>query len=93
MKKLFIVFLTVFAISAWARPPQHNHNHASGGWIAPLVFGGIIGYAISQNQAQSAPPVLAPAPCPMGYVPVTERVWIQDNYGRYIQVDRIVGCR
>ena len=91
MKKLFVVFLTVFALSAWARPPHHNHN--SGGWIAPLVFGGIVGYAISQSQVQAAPPIMAPAPCPMGYVPVTERVWIQDSYGRYIQVDRIVGCR
>lgn len=94
MKRLFISLLTVLAMSAWANPPRYSHHgHSNSNWVAPLVFGGIIGYAISQNQAQANPPVMAPAPCPLGYVPVTERVWIQDSYGRFIQVDRIVGCR
>jgi hypothetical protein len=94
MKQLLISLLAFLAISAWATPSHHMHRgHSNSNWVAPLVFGGIIGYAISQNQAQANTPVMAPAPCPISYTLVTERVWIQDSYGRFIQVDRIVGCR
>lgn len=40
--------------------PKHRHNH--GAWVAPLIIGGVVGYAITRNQNDTVivqqPPVV-----------------------------------
>ena len=66
MKKLIGV-MALLAASCQPVAAQHHghhgyHGHAGhGSWVAPLVLGGIIGYAITQNQ-QRQPIQIIPGP-------------------------------
>ena len=45
MKKLITLSFLALAVSAQA---QHHHHHRHGGnWIAPVIVGGVIGYALT----------------------------------------------
>jgi len=57
MKK-FIYSVALLAASCQPVAAQH---HGHGSWVAPLVLGGIIGYAITQNQ-QRQPIQIIPGP-------------------------------
>lgn len=65
--KRFILILALCATSVPAlaqhghyRPYHHHHRHYSGGgWVAPLILGGVVGYAITRN---NEPAVVQPAP-------------------------------
>ena len=46
MKKLIALILVTMAVSAQA---QHHHHRHGGNWIAPVVVGGVIGYALTRN--------------------------------------------
>ena len=46
MKKLIALLLLTLAVSAQA---QHHHRHGGGNWIAPVIVGGVIGYALTRN--------------------------------------------
>jgi len=47
MKKLIALLLLGLVMSAQA---QHHHHHRhSGNWIAPVIVGGVIGYALTRN--------------------------------------------
>ena len=50
-------------------PQQHHHHHyhrdRSGSWVAPLIIGGVIGYAITRNPdpvVVQQPPVIIHQP-------------------------------
>jgi hypothetical protein len=66
MKK-FIYSIALLAASCQPVAAQHHghhgyHGHAGhGSWVAPLVLGGIVGYAITQNQ-QRQPVQIIPGP-------------------------------
>jgi hypothetical protein len=98
MKQIVLACLIAISLSACAqshhghRHAHHHHNRTNSDWVAPLIIGGIIGYAVTQN-SQVQTPVGPPTPCAPGYYPITERIWVQDIYGRYVQVDRVIGCR
>jgi len=50
MKKLIALVLVTMAVSAQA---QHHHHHRHGGnWIAPVIVGGVIGYALTRNHSE-----------------------------------------
>ena len=57
MKKLFITLALVCAtlpVLAQHHGYRHNHNHyrgpGYGGWVAPLIIGGAIGYTLTRPE-------------------------------------------
>lgn len=71
MKKLLLsLLLMVFSAPAFAGPHHHRHhghhhwNHAHPGkWIAPVIIGGVVGYALAQpSVAQPAPVIVQQQP-------------------------------
>ena len=71
MKKLLIsLLLMVFSAPAFEGPHHHRHhghhhwNHAHPGkWIAPVIIGGVVGYALAQPSiAQPAPVIVQQQP-------------------------------
>ena len=74
-KVITLVFASMLLIanSSQANPNHWNHSHHHGGpnWIAPIVIGGVLGYALAQPRVvvASPPPVYyPPAPvAPYGY--------------------------
>jgi hypothetical protein len=70
-KILTTIVLAASALTAQA-DPYHHHGHrggyyAGGNWVAPLVIGGIAGYALSRPQpvVVQQPPVILQQPTPM----------------------------
>ena len=45
MKKLIALILVTMTVSAQA---QHHHHRGSN-WVAPMVIGGVVGYALTRN--------------------------------------------
>jgi len=77
MKKLIALVLVTMAVSAQA---QHHHHHRHGGnWIAPVIVGGVIGYALTRNHSEPVynygyvpPPVVIQPPMRSVCTPWTE---------------------
>lgn len=79
MKQLTaIVFVGLMSVTglSQANPNHyrghHHHHHQHGGWIAPLVIGSVVGYAIANRpQPAPTPPVVyypnTYPPVPVGY--------------------------
>mgnify|MGYP003336495952 CR=1 FL=1 len=70
-KVITLVFASMLLIanSSQANPNHwsHSRHHAGPGWIAPIVIGGVLGYALAQPRVvvASPPPVYyPPAPVP-----------------------------
>lgn len=63
MKKILaILVFSASVLSAQAGPYNHHHHHHGGhgsNWVAPLVIGGVIGYAVSRT---NEPPVVVQQP-------------------------------
>lgn len=61
MKKILITFVLAAAtIPAFAQHWHHGHRHhgharyyGHGGWVAPLIIGGVVGAAIANRPAQA----------------------------------------
>ena len=51
MKKLIALSLLALAVSAQAQH-HHHHRHGGGNWIAPVIVGGVIGYALTRNYTE-----------------------------------------
>jgi hypothetical protein len=76
MKKLIALILITMAVSAQA---QHHHRH-SGNWVAPVIVGGVIGYALTRNYYEPVynygyvppPPVVVQQPVRSVCTPWTE---------------------
>ena len=47
MKKLIALALLTLAVSAQAQ--HHRHHQRGGNWMAPVIVGGVIGYALTRN--------------------------------------------
>ena len=66
-KVITLVFASMLLIanSSQANPNHWNHSHHHGGpgWIAPIVIGGVLGYALAQ------PRVVVASPPPPAYYP------------------------
>ena len=81
-----VVMGCLFASSAMAGGWHGRHNgqfeRRSNDWIAPLVVGGIVGYAFSR-------PTYSPPP-PVTYVESRrcDRVIFVDSYGNYIREEQ-----
>lgn len=65
MKKMFIVLALFVSTLASAQHfhyrhyPSHGYIHGSGWeWVAPLVIGGTIGYALANRPAHVEPPII-----------------------------------
>lgn len=64
MKKILLISLLALTSTAFAHGPNvyysHGH-HAHNNWVAPLIVGGIVGYAISRPPVvytqQTYPPI------------------------------------
>ena len=69
MKNILLsLLLMVFSAPAFAGPAHHHrhhhhgHHHA-GRWIAPVIIGGVVGYALAQpSVAQPAPVIVQQQP-------------------------------
>lgn len=95
MKKLIaILLLTLTATTAMAQLHGHGGGYYRGGgyrggWIAPALIGGAIGYGLTRNYYEPyyAPPPVYYAPPPVVYSqpqvvqPVCTRYVYQDQYG------------
>ena len=91
MKKLFIgLLLTMFGVSAMAQHygyrPNHRHHgyqpsHRSYNWVAPLVIGGALGYALTRPPVVVEQPVIVAPPPPPPPV-MDEFVYINGRYYR-----------
>jgi len=101
MKKLLLLTLmSLLTVNVYAqhRHYGHHHNHTPN-WIAPVIIGGIVGYALANTTPQPAPPVVYYSnpnntfTCPFGFSPVFTRTWTYDRWGRSILVDNFVGCQ
>ena len=84
MKKLIAVLTLVLATSAYAdHPYRHGYYHSgSGGWVAPLIIGGAMGYMIARPPVvvQQPPVVVANPPVVVQQPPVM----VQSNDVVYI---------
>jgi len=75
MKKFLfatLITLTAFSSQAQADGWRHRggHHHGGGyGWVAPLVIGGAVGYALSQPRYVSPPPSVVYVTPPPTYNP------------------------
>ena len=98
-KQIVALTLAIASVTSFAqhghhhRPQIHHHHHGGGGnWVAPLVIGGIIGYAInnSQQPQPQQPPVIVYQQPP---APVYVRPF-QDGlvYERRVEFDPNCGC-
>ena len=73
MKNILLsLLLMVFSASAFAGPAHHHRHHYGhhhwnhsqpGRWIAPVIIGGVVGYALAQpSVAQPAPVIVQQQP-------------------------------
>ena len=77
MKKLIALSLLALAVSAQA---QQHHHHRGGNWVAPVIVGGVIGYALTRNYNEPVynygyippPPVVVQQPARSACTPWTE---------------------
>ena len=49
MKKLIALVLVTLAVSAQAQHQHHHHHRHGGNWVAPIIVGGVVGYALARN--------------------------------------------
>jgi len=67
MKKLLIALL-IAPLSSIAmahegyRGGYGGYHHGGGGWIAPAIIGGVIGYGLAQPHYYAPPPIYAAPP-------------------------------
>ena len=84
-KVITLVFASMLLIanSSQANPNHWNHSHRRGrpNWIAPIVIGGVLGYALAQ------PRVVVASPPPVYYPPVP-----QAPYGYHYETIVDAGC-
>lgn len=86
MKRILAISVLVLAsVPAMAQyhGPRHNHHHhgyhrGGGGWVAPLVLGGVVGYALTRPEPVivQQPPVIMPPP-PVVYTAPTCSAWTE----------------
>ena len=98
MKKLIVIAMVALSTSVYADPYRGHYEHGGGGWVAPLIIGGALGYMISRPQPAVQPPVvITPAPAPIimqGPVPIYQEVVQYDNEcGCYIKTYRQIGWK
>jgi hypothetical protein len=59
MKKILVLIILMFiSITAFAQHRHWNHRHygpyyGGGGWIAPVIIGGVIGYELSKTNTNN----------------------------------------
>lgn len=89
MKKIAVGLLAlVLSIGPAMANGYGHHGHGGyshggyGRYIAPLIIGGAIGYAVAPRPVYSPPPVYQTDPY---YRPNCTKVIIQDEYGRFIR--------
>lgn len=66
MKKLLIILTLFLSTSVFAQhfhhrhyPPYRGHVHGNGwGWVAPIILGGVVGYAIAKPAQAEQPPII-----------------------------------
>jgi len=104
MRKLLLTFfLTTLAIPAFSQHRHHHyhprHNHVSN-WIAPIIIGGVVGYAMGNNsRAEPAPSVVyieqsnVAYTCPYGSTPIFQQTWVIDRWGRSVPHSQFKGCQ
>lgn len=100
-KVLFVIASVLISSVAQAQHYHHHHRHGHNfNWVAPIIIGGAVGYAIANSaRAEPAPPIYieqSPATvytCPYGTQPLFNRSWTTDRWGRYIQVNQFIGCQ
>lgn len=78
-----IILATLFvATSTFASHGSHNRHHGSHqeyrshhtNWIAPLVFTGVLGYALASQQNRTVTYVQTPQSCPS--TPAYQEQWV-----------------
>jgi len=98
----FIIGLTflLFGSLAQAQYYHRHHHHHGSKWIAPVIIGGVIGYAIANSaRAELPPPVVYVEQlplnnfCPLGYRPVYGTAYVYDRWGRMIPQQQFYGCQ
>ena len=80
MKKLIALILTTLTVSVQAQHHHHYHHQRGGNWMAPVIVGGVIGYALTRNYYEPvynygyvpSPPVVVQQPIRSACTPWTE---------------------
>lgn len=100
-KYFFVFFITFNSSFAFAQHRHNHHHHHHNKWLAPMVIGGIMGYAIANNQVHPQviyqPPVYVEQPnvfysCPIGTRSIFQPTYAVDRWGRSIVVNQFIGC-
>lgn len=91
------IAFTAFGVNAQHYHRHHRHHHGYN-WVAPVIIGGVVGYAIANNVRAEPPPVMyiEQQPiytCPYNTQPIFNRTYIIDRYGRSIPNNQFVGCQ
>ena len=86
MKRILAISLLCLAsVPAMAQHRHHggyhhrHHHHSGGHWVAPLILGGVVGYAITRNSEPivvQQPPVIVQQP-PMVTANPTCGPWVE----------------
>ena len=65
MKKLLIILTLFLSTSVLAQHYHNRHFHHRGhgngngwGWVAPIIIGGVVGYAIAKPVPTEQPPII-----------------------------------
>lgn len=94
MKKVVaVLILALSATTAMAQHHRHGHYRHGyrGGWVAPALIGGVIGYGLARPYYEpyyappvvvQQPPVIYTQPAPVVVQPQCTRYVYQDQYGR-----------
>ena len=101
-KFLFAIAIGIcsFTVNAQHRQYHHYHHHRhtnNNHWIAPVIIGGIVGYAIANSSRVEATPnvvYIEQTPmCPYGTMPLYARKYLLDHWGRYVPYNQFIGCQ
>lgn len=98
MKKLLLsLLLMVFSAPAFAGPHHHHrhhghqhwnhHHHHAGRWIAPVIVGGLVGYALAQPTIVNSAPIVVQQPLPATetYLTCTEWKEVMQSNGTIVR--------
>lgn len=86
MRKLIVAVLMFGTMNAAIAGPHGHHHHGGGNsWVAPVILGGVVGYAMAS--ANRPPVYVNTSPAITGYYPPAPQTYRQETI-----LDANCGC-